>query len=220
MAPRAEAAAKRSPPDRAPGRGKYDRSHTADERARDQRRRLFTAAASVFARHGYANCTVDDVCSEAGVSRRTFYEHFGDLRDCLVKLHERVGNQSFRAVEQYCRAQEHPNDQLRAGVEGLLGLIANFPEQAKVIFREVRAAGPDLEGRREALLQRFATLMFEGVARAHALGVCKLPPDETRIFALVAAMEAVGMRYVDRGEHSRAVEAAPALVDMVIRTFA
>jgi AcrR family transcriptional regulator len=207
-------------PDKAPGRGKYDRSHTPDERAREQRRRIFLAAARVFSARGYANSTVDDICTEAGVSRRTFYEHFEDLRDCLVKLHERVANRAFRAVEQYCRAQEHPNDQLRAGVEGLLGMIANFPDEAKVIFREVRSAGPELEARREALLQRFASLMFEGIARAQALGVCRLPPDEIRVYALVAAMEAVGMRYVERGEHARAIEAAPALVDMVIRAFA
>src|SRR5262245_15438302 len=131
---KASSAARAAPVDRAPGRGKYDRNHTPEERAREQRRRLFAAMAHVFATRGYANSTVDDVVGEAGVSRRTFYEHFEDLHDGLIKLHEASGNKAFRTVEAYCKAQQHPNEQLRAGVEGMLGLIAHFPEVSRVLF--------------------------------------------------------------------------------------
>jgi AcrR family transcriptional regulator len=186
---------------------------------RDQRRRLFAAATKVFARRGFAAATIDQVVAEAGVSRRTFYEHFDDLTDILVQLHERLASAAFRAIEMSVRSTEDPDAQLRAGVAALLGLIASFGDQARILFREIRAAGPEHELRREALLGRFAALLFEGVARSHAMGIAKRPPDELRIFALVAAMEAVGMRYVDRNDEARAVEAVDPLVDMVARTF-
>jgi AcrR family transcriptional regulator len=205
---------------RAPGRGKYDRRTSPEDRAKEQRRRLFAAATRVFAKKGFAGATVDAIVAEAGTSRRTFYEHFDDLKDVLLLLHDRIANASFRLIEECVRAQTHPNDQLRAGVEAFMGLIVHFSDQARVLFREVRAAGPEHEVRREALLSRFASLLFEGVTRAKALGIATKPPDELRIFALVAAMEAVAMRYVERRDESRASEAVDPLVDMVIRTFA
>jgi AcrR family transcriptional regulator len=205
---------------RAPARGKYDRSQSPEDRARQQRRRLYEAATRVFAKRGFANTTVDHVVAEAGTSRRTFYEHFDDLKDVLLKLHDRSANASYRLIEAAVLAKHHPNEQLRSGVEAFLGLIAHFGDEARVLFREVRAAGPEHEVRREVLLSRFAALFFQGVARAHALGIATKPPDELRIFALVAAMEAIGMRYVERREQARALEAVDPLVDMVIRAFA
>ena len=99
-------------------------------------------------------------------------------------------------------------------------MIANFPNESKVMFVVARAAGRELDAKREALLQRFATLMHDGIARSYALGHCAVPPDELRIYALVSAIEAVGMRYVQRGEHERALEATEPLVDLVARAFA
>ena len=205
--------------EKAPGRGKYDRTLKPAERVREQRRRLFSAAAHVFGTRGYAKSTVDHVCVAAGVSRRTFYDYFEDIEHLFVELHDRLSRQSFEAVERYVAAQKHPEEQLRAGVEGLLGLIARFPNESKVMFREVRGAGSKLESRRDALLARFADLLERGVARSHAMGVAKNPPDDVRVYALVAGMEAVAMRYVDRGEHERALVALPALVDLVMRAF-
>ena len=86
-----------------------------------------------------------------------------------------------------------------------------------------RGAGddrPQFEAQHQAMLERFAAMMHEGVAKAHAQGACSLPPDELRVFALVSGMEAVAMRYVMRGEEAKAMEAAPILVDMIQRTFA
>ena len=206
-------------PSRAPRRGQHDRSLSGAERAAQQRRRLMRAGVKIFAHLGYGGATVDAIVREAGTSRRTFYEHFDDLRDLLLRLHEQAGTRAFRAVEQHVLAQDHPSDQLRAGVEAFLGLIDQFGDEARVLFREVSALGPEHQVRREALLGRFATLMFAGVARSYAMGIAKRPPDELRIFAFVAAIEAIGMRYVERGDEARALEAVEPLVDLIRRAF-
>ena len=51
-----------------------------------QRRRLFAAAARVFARIGYAEATAEAIAREAGMSKATFYEHFDNKEDCIVAL--------------------------------------------------------------------------------------------------------------------------------------
>jgi AcrR family transcriptional regulator len=207
------------PANRAPGRGKYDRSATPDARQRDQMNRLLDAAGHVFAERGWAGATVEAIVTRAGMSRRTFYEHFEDLRECLLVFHQKVARASFRAVEAQVQAATDTQDMLKNGVTALLGGIAAFPHVARVMFREVRAAGPAFEKIHEQMMSRFAKLVFDGVERAHDQGRTELPADELRVFALVSAMEAVGMRYVLRGEESKALEAAPVLIDMVQRAF-
>jgi AcrR family transcriptional regulator len=57
--------------------------------ARDERRRrLIDAAWRVAASRGYRNWTVEDVCSEAGVSKGSFYGYFASKEALLVALLE------------------------------------------------------------------------------------------------------------------------------------
>ena len=210
---------------RAPGRGKYDRTRSPDERQKEQMRRLLEAAGLVFSEMGWADATVEAIVNRAGMSRRTFYEHFDDLKECLLVLHDRVTKVSFRAVEQQVQSQSMPGDQLRMGVTAFLGGIAMFPHMARVMFRVVRSAGPEFEHVHEQMMTRFEKLVLESVEGAfvHGRGRGRRPADgqvELRVFALVSAMEAVAMRCVLRGEESKALEAAPILVDMVEKTFA
>jgi AcrR family transcriptional regulator len=209
---------------RAPGRGKYDRTRSSDDRQKDQMRRLLDAAGHVFAEMGWAEATVEAIVNRAGMSRRTFYEHFDDLKECLMVLHQKVSKVSFRAVENSVKAQGSPPEKLTMGITAFLGGIAMFPHMARVVFRVVRSAGPEFEAAHEQMMARFAKLVLEGVLSSfdHG-GRGKLPADgqvELRVFALVAGMEAVAMRYVLQGDESKALEAAPVLIDMVQKTFA
>lgn len=201
------------------GPGRYDRDKTQGERREEQRERLLAAATEVFAEKGYAGATVEAIVSRAGMSRRTFYEHFDDLGGVLLTLHDHAANLAYRLVEARVRAVEDPIEQLSAGVTAFLELIAAHGDLARVLFRELRGAGPQHAVRHEALLARFAALLFEGVARAHAAKIASRAPDELTVFALVAALEAVAMRYAERHEEARAPEAAPALTELVVRAF-
>ncbi len=209
---------------RAPGRGKYDRTRSPDERQKEQLRRLLDAAGHTFAEMGWADATVEAIVNRAGMSRRTFYEHFDDLKECLLILHQKVTKVSFRAVETSVQSQTLPAEKLRMGVTAFLGGIAMFPHMARVMFRVVRSAGPEFEIAHEQMMARFAKLVLDGVLSSfdHG-GRGKLPADglvELRVFALVSGMEAVAMRYVLQGEEAKALEAAPVLIDMVQKTFA
>jgi AcrR family transcriptional regulator len=205
---------------RAPGRGKYDRTRSSDERQKEQRARLLDSAGHVFAEMGWADATVEAIVTRAGMSRRTFYEHFDDLRACLEAFHSRATRRAFRAVEMAVQnADSKQGERLRMGITGFLGGIGMFPHVARVIFRVVRSAGPEFEKAHEEMMARFAKLVHDGLQAGYELGRLERPPDELRVFALVAAMEAVAMRYVLRGEEAKAMEAAPVLIDMVQRTF-
>ena len=57
-----------------------------DVRLGVQRQRLFEAAATVFARVGYAEASAEAIGREAGMSKATFYEHFANKEECILAL--------------------------------------------------------------------------------------------------------------------------------------
>jgi AcrR family transcriptional regulator len=63
-------------------RGEFDRS----ERRAQTRARLLEAAARVYARRGFDGATVDEVASEAGLTKGAVYDHFGSKEKLLLAL--------------------------------------------------------------------------------------------------------------------------------------
>src|ERR1700750_933600 len=53
-----------------------------------QRSRLVEAVGRAVADKGYGAATIDDIVRGAGVSKKTFYEHFRDKEDCFLAAYE------------------------------------------------------------------------------------------------------------------------------------
>ncbi len=211
--------AKARAPELAPGRGQYDRSLSAAERFDQQRARLVEAAAQVFADVGFARATVEVIVQRAGMSRRTFYEHFKDVKDALHHVHASLAGQAFQLLEGALKEITDPLERIRTGSLAFFGAIAANGALARVIFREVRAAGPEFETRWELETMRYVVLMLQAINEAHAKGLVSRQADELTVFALLAGAEAVAIRAVNRGEEAKLVEAAPQISELIIRAF-
>src|SRR6058998_279184 len=61
-----------------------------------QRRRLFDAAAAVFARVGYADASAEAISREAGMSKASFYEHFANKEECILALFDLAAGEVLR----------------------------------------------------------------------------------------------------------------------------
>src|SRR4051794_25349257 len=112
--------------------------------AASQRGRLIEAIAHVVADKGYPQTTVADVIERAGVSRKTFYEHFHGKEACFLAAYDTgvaVLLDTVRAVEG-----------IRGRVRAYLDLLDAEPAFARTFLIEVRAAGPKaLQRRRESM---------------------------------------------------------------------
>lgn len=204
---------------RSPGRGRYDRGATEDERRRAQRTCLLDATGEVLARRGFARASVRAICETAGMSRATFYAHFDGLEAAVVALHDRAVTDAFELVAGRVAEAEGPLAQLRSGVPAFLGLVVEHPDMARVVFQELRALGPRYERRREEAVAQFAVMLETGVRAAHLAGILPRAPDPLTVYAVVGALEAVAMRYVTRGQAARALEAEGPMVELVLRAF-
>ena len=155
-----------------------------------QRTRLLEAVGRAVAERGYAAATIDDVVRRAGVSKKTFYEHFADKQGCFLAAYEAASEELLERVREAHASEEDWLERTRAGVRAYLRWLAGDPALARVFLIEVAAAGPQALERREALRDRYAELMRERpVETQRAL------PIEV-FHAVVAAVDDVVVRHI------------------------
>lgn len=188
------------------GRGQYDRSQTKKERRAEQRRAILESTIHVLAHTGWNGSSVEQVIQRAGVSRRTFYEHFGALDEALFDIYDAAAEAALEAVRSAMVEQTNPTAKVKAGVRAFLRLVTENPELARVVLREVRAMGPRYERRREALDDRFAAMIVSVIPGA----------DPVAALAIVGAVTAVGLRFVEKHKESELTGASAVIERLAV----
>jgi AcrR family transcriptional regulator len=167
-----------------------------------QRRRLYAAAAAVFARVGYADATAEAIAREAGMSKATFYEHFDNKEDCVVALHDAATAAVLEAMRKTGDEHTGPDaaGRVRAVIHTFLEALAAFPDEAQTLLVEIIGAGPRAMERRDHVLAEYAAYV-DAVNRedAERYGVPRLAsPDDA--FAIVGAVVELASRQIRTGE--------------------
>src|SRR6476620_9257968 len=107
-----------------------------------QRRRLFEAAATVFARAGYAEASAEAIAREAGMSKATFYEHFANKEECILSLFDDASQEVLLAMAAATSAAGNdPRDRMRAGAKAFLDMLATHPNESQTLLVEIIGAG-------------------------------------------------------------------------------
>lgn len=130
----------------------------------NQRERVLDAVMQVIARDGYAKTRIEDVIAVAGVSRRTFYDHFANKEAAFLAAYDLVVAQLSAAVgAAYSTAPDAWPLQIARGLSAILRLLADEPALAHVCIVEVLAAGPNALARRAQAMERFREFLEPGI---------------------------------------------------------
>jgi TetR/AcrR family fatty acid metabolism transcriptional regulator len=70
-------------------------------RADDRREQILDCALEVFASKGFHEASIADVCARARIARGTLYQYFGDKRDLLSALIDRIVSRIIDAVHHW-----------------------------------------------------------------------------------------------------------------------
>ena len=164
--------------------------------AASQRARLLEAVGRAVADRGYAAATIDHIVRGAGVSKKTFYEHFADKEECFVAAYEAAAEELLERVRDAHGSSDDWLDRTRAGIRAYLHWLAAEPALARVFLIEVAAAGPRAAEARERMRDRYAVLMRElqEDARADMPALPRLP--EEVFHAAVAAVDELVVRRI------------------------
>lgn len=163
----------------------------------------------------YAETSVQDVLERAGVSRKTFYEHFRDKQDCFLQAYDAVITRVMRAVNHaYQEGADWP-DRVRRGLHVFLAFFAREPAISRMAFMEVLAAGPEAIERYRKAEERFIPYLEEGRAESD-LGR-DLPA--TLPHAIVAGVAGLIHRQLAAGKPERVPELEDDLLYFVLLPY-
>jgi AcrR family transcriptional regulator len=164
--------------------------------------RLAEAALDLFGERGYDQTTVEDIAARAGVTKRTFFRHYGDKREVLF-----AGGEEFEDLFlSGARAAPESATPLEAVARTFDGISVFFADRHAFARRRQRviAANPELQERELAKLAAVTTAL---TALLRERGV----PDPAASVTGVTAMAV----FHDAFERWVTAENAPPLGDML-----
>lgn len=153
-----------------PPGGRKIRGLDAEQRRAQRRDQLLTAAFELFARDGYVNTSIEQICQTAYVGNKAFYELFDSKEDCYLALLKATAERIEGQVEEGMR-QTAPDETEEATVWRLVTAFAHAlvddPRVAVVSFRECTGISPRVEAQRREN-RRWAANFVEAYWRSKA----------------------------------------------------
>jgi AcrR family transcriptional regulator len=170
--------------------------------AADQRERLFGAMIEVVDEQGFVASTISDLVKRAGVSRRSFYEHFENKEECLLATYDSLVEGLTARIAATYDPESPLMDQIEALVRAIFDAASERPDAARLVSVEMGAAGPvgiERWARDAELLTRFLSALFK---RAPEEG--RIPDPVAR--AIVGALRTIIYARVRRRRSSKALK--------------
>lgn len=180
--------------------------------AQHQKGRLQAAMVASVAEHGYAETTVRELATLAGVSKSTFYLHFASKEDCFLATFESIVD---RLAEDVAEAFAEPDDlreKMTAGLTVFMRLAVDYPEVASLVAVDSLTLGATGVAHRERASERFEQMM--DLSLVDAPGADQLPKQTTR--ALVAGVRAIAYWRLRAGTQAELPELVEPLIDWAL----
>ncbi|KMO73507.1 Fatty acid metabolism regulator protein [Mycolicibacterium obuense] len=132
---------------------------SGDERAARRRRQLLDAGLSIFGSRGYRTATVREVCREAKVADRYFYDEFHGMEELLIAVYTECLDRLEAAVADTLGSSDALSEKVRPGLESFLTVVADDPRLARVVWFEVLGVSPIVEQTYLGRMARFGELL-------------------------------------------------------------
>ena len=173
----------------------------------DSRRRLVEAAVTLFAERGYAESTVQDIASTAGLTPRTFFRYFADKEEVLFADDDNLLPLLINAVGDGSgpvRADAHMQKALRMLAAAIEPHRGTLQQRQRIIDSQISLSGRDLA--KQARWQQEVTAALIGRG---------FPAEQSDVLV------SIGFALFRRSLHSwLADDAGPPLEERVIKALA
>ena len=136
----------------------------------DQRQRLVAAMIGAVGEKGYAATTVADVIARAGVSRKTFYEHYADTQECFLATYDTIARAGVRRMSRAYQAAAGWPDRVAAAIRALFESSIENPDALRLLMIEIAAVGPAGIERRERMMAQYDAVHARGIGAGAGRG--------------------------------------------------
>jgi len=97
-----------------------------ETRSRTSRENIIKAASECFAKIGYSQADVDEICRRANLTKGAFYYYFSSKQDLFLEI-----------LDQWINRVAEKIDFSRIGDDGILEAITGIPDSFSPLFQEV-----------------------------------------------------------------------------------
>ena len=105
------------------------------ERKQARKEKLIEAGIQAYGTHGFFSVTVKDICNEAKLTERYFYESFKKseqlFQTIFIKLIDELQQNVMQSIMQ---ASGNPEKMIEAGLSALLTTLQENPQMARIIY--------------------------------------------------------------------------------------
>jgi AcrR family transcriptional regulator len=182
-----------------------------------QRGRLVEGAWRAFERRNYDRTTVADIVAAAGMSSRSFYEHFASKEDLVAEMVESVCARLLAEVERIlgelpATAEAVPDHADRS----LVVLMELLPAFAFDLERIGGDAGLRVSEVRRRVVQQLVELTHDYMRRLHGRGLAPRVPDRAEVELLLTGIEGMSLRYCGEGRRAELLALRPRLLRLLL----
>jgi AcrR family transcriptional regulator len=180
-----------------------------------QRARLLSGAVGAVEEWGYAGVTVAHITRRARVSRRTFYELFANLEECIAAVLEEMVERVAVELAEANLSELSWRERIRTGLWVILSFLDREPALARVCIVQSARGGPTVLERREAALRALAEAIDAGrLEGARGTGCGPLTAE-----GLVGAAFSIVYARLPKGERRALVSLLGELTGMIVLPY-
>jgi AcrR family transcriptional regulator len=180
---------------------------------RNQIDRITAGMISTVAEHGYHDATITEIVAAAGVSRRTFYEHYASKEECFFATFDAIANFMREAAVEAASEDDPWPEQVRSKIASQLDIFAANADLARFTLIAPGRAGEGIVER----YQKAAENSLEEFARGMPKSVEE--PSRAVQLAVIGGMATLVINRVAAGEAKRLPELLPDLVEFILSPF-
>ena len=153
------------------------------ERKQARREKLIEAGIQAYGTHGFFSVTVKDICNEAKLTERYFYESFQKseqlFQSIFLKQIEILQSTMMQAIVQ---ASPNPRKMVTAGLSALFHLLKNDPRLARIIYIDATLVQ---ELHKQAIIRETMN-KFDRMIQAFVMSLMPQIPQAEQEISLVA----------------------------------
>ena len=169
------------------GDNPYRRTLLRRQQSRDTRARLVRAAAGVWAKKGFDDATVDDICEAAGVARSTYYFHFQSTDQLLGELTWATAGGTEADIDAVLGAGDI-DQQLAAFIEGLSRRMGSVPKELAALVLRKAISGLESLGEFPDNRVDFGLILARVLERGRDAGTIRHDIDVKELGAILGGM--------------------------------
>jgi AcrR family transcriptional regulator len=179
-----------------------------------QRRRLMEAALRAFEKSRYERTTVADIVGEAGMSSRSFYDHFASKEDLVAAIVEETGMQMLTELEEVLA---EASDDVATHVDrALRTFLERLPASSIDLERLGGDAGRRVGEVRRRIVQRLTDLTQTFIAKMYAAGRVPRLPERPEVELLLTGIEGLCLRYYSEGRREELLALRPRILRLLL----